>query len=775
MTYLPKRFEDGLVKQELVAIQWHPQLVASHSSSDVLGGLDPAPGYYEVFWESDASGTLITTTGASLVKAHEKASFSVTDHPLKYFPLIFSPRYCTASKPHETFQSFYFSKDGRRGIQLKKWADEFYRYTAENYQLSLPWKQVFIIQVPGNREEIHIINNLILVPTPHYQRTALMDRRVLGFFSRGLGGLWFGETVWNNTDTQLWLSLGLPGFLGLNFYEFKYGKDAPIFEFIDWLNPHYKEHFFESMVSNIRPEFRIPLLSSAQKQVTTPSGKKITIDETRVLARLLHYQSPLVISMLEYVMGKPAFQQGLLKFTQKFSQKMATEKDFQEALEEASGSSLEWFFQQWFHEIPELDYSLQQFETEELPGGNYQTRVTIKQEKRTSMPVEVALTLANGSVLKKRTSRQGIYETLTFFSKIPPEKVSLDPDEILLETSRLNNHSSSYLRIRPFFDWKKRREVLVLLRPMIMENAFDGKLWGLVTTYRFNEFYDLTTALGYGTKSHEVLYEVALSRQQLYDTNFGMTFRAFKRGGIEAQSIGGSYSLPDRRENLSYGVLLELSKENAISVVDHLAETSEDHGDTSNIAVALRGSIGFKNIYSPEWRLRVEQPLKDLGADFLYTRINGSIDHLFHVGFKKSITWSWIYGSIYGHSPIQKKHQLGGPEVLRGFPNRLTLRNDNLLAMRTTYEFPLVSSPWWGNVSSLGLQGSLFYDQGKIWGNDSKFDHASLRQDIGIGLQWHVDALALLQPPITIEIAYPINDPHYNKPQIILLKQLGFF
>ena len=107
-----------------------------------------------------------------------------------------------------------------------------------------------------------VINNLVLVQLPNYKRAKLIDRQALGFLTRRLAQLWFGESVWSNDDTQQWLNLGLPAFMGLRFFQYKFGPDAGIFDAFDWLNPRYRDHYFESMANSISPKLRYPILSS---------------------------------------------------------------------------------------------------------------------------------------------------------------------------------------------------------------------------------------------------------------------------------------------------------------------------------------------------------------------------------------------------------------------------------------------------------------------------------------------------------------------------------
>ncbi len=110
--------------------------------------------------------------------------------------------------------------------------------------------------------------------------------------------------------------------------------------------------------------------------------------------------------------------------------------------------------------------------------------------------------------------------------------------------------------------------------------------------------------------------------------------------------------------------------------------------------------------------------------------------------------------------------------MLRGFPQTIDLRDDRLLASRLDFKFPLEHAPLWGDISAMEIQGIVFYDQGKIWSSGVPFRQATLRKDAGIGVEWIVDTVSLIQVPLKMELAFPIDDPEYRKPQFILLGTL---
>ncbi|MBF0279045.1 MAG: BamA/TamA family outer membrane protein [SAR324 cluster bacterium] len=773
-TILPARFLDGLVETELTAIEWHPQLLQFANNAWNTDLMTPSPGTYEVTWKSKQEGTLITTTGAHQTKSNQAVVLSHSQRPLKYFPLVFSPEYHeVSSNEFASVHSYFLEDDKRRATLLARWGEEFINFASTEYDLSLPWKQIFVIEIRGNHEQIQVFNNLVLVTTPHYKRTEFLDRRVVGFFSRGLGELWFGETVWHNLDSQFWLSRGLGAFLSLKFYASKYGPDAGIFDFIDWLNPRYREHFNESMAQNIKTELQQPIISSIQKSSTKHS-------ETRILLRTSTYKAALVVSMLEYLVGKDVFRNGFKHFFNEYQYELATENDLRQSMELYYGKRLDWFFQQWFHTTKELDYALGPVIEESLPDGQNKIEISIRQISSGVMPVDVKLTTQDGSIFLKRTSGFQKEEKLTFFTESQFSEVSLDPDENLLELSRTNNHSETYLRIRPAFDWKKRREVMSLLIPRVGSNAIDGNQVGIESNNSLPQNYSLLATMGYGTKNKQFLYIFKISKNQFILSNVSWTLEFSQLGGVISRGISLNYNSPSHKERLSYTGTIELDQETVYKTSEDKKEKNdeeapEESGDTSNFALVHTGQIGFKNLYFPSWSIRVEQPLIELGADFTYTLMQSRLMHLLNVGHKQRIRWTWIYASTIGDSPLQKKHQLGSPQVLRGYPQRTILRDDQLLASRLDYEFPLVNNPWWGNISSLGIQGILFFDIGKVWKDNDHFEKSRQRQDVGMGFQWGIDTVALFQVPFKIELAYPFGDSEFKKPQFVLAGALSFF
>ena len=118
----------------------------------------------------------------------------------------------------------------------------------------------------------------------------------MGLLSMKLGRIWFAPLCWNDEDTQMWLSHGLPTFLSLRFYEHKYGKNRGIFDFINWMNPEFREHFIEEMARNNNLELLKPIVTSFRENPATQAH-----------LQAVNYKAASVISMLEYEVGESIF------------------------------------------------------------------------------------------------------------------------------------------------------------------------------------------------------------------------------------------------------------------------------------------------------------------------------------------------------------------------------------------------------------------------------------------------------------------------------------
>ena len=82
----------------------------------------------------------------------------------------------------------------------------------------------------------------------------------------------------------------------------------------------------------------------------------------------------------------------------------------------------------------------------------------------------------------------------------------------MLETSRVNNHSFTFFRIRFVFDWHRQRERLITFVPGFTNNAVDGNSFGVGLRHREGDT-NINAIPGYGTRSGDVLYSIDLKEE----------------------------------------------------------------------------------------------------------------------------------------------------------------------------------------------------------------------------------------------------------------------
>jgi len=240
-TNFPEHAQEGTVNGMLLTVNWHPKLLTWIEKPGLNEKKwettedNPSPATFEVTWKAVQAGTLITTPGHQKLLAGQVVTLSVTKKPIKYFPLIFSRVHqqfsgnegksivvkntsTAAAKTSYQLTSFYLEGDERRAELLHNWSASFLSFMHSRYGLKPPWESIRIVAVEAEYEQVDVLNNLVLVPLPNYKRSEFLDRQALGFLTRRLAQLWFGELIWSNQDTQQWLNLGVPAFFGLRFF-----------------------------------------------------------------------------------------------------------------------------------------------------------------------------------------------------------------------------------------------------------------------------------------------------------------------------------------------------------------------------------------------------------------------------------------------------------------------------------------------------------------------------------------------------------------------------
>lgn len=149
----------------------------------------------------------------------------------------------------------------------------------------------------------------------------------------------------------------------------------------------------------------------------------------------LAYDRPaMVLRMLQGVLGREAFRRALRIYYEANALGHVDEEALREAAEEAAGTSLEWFFEQWLHTTATLDYGLGEVSTAEGPDGRWTTVVEVIRAGEAWMPV--TLRVGERRLQLDGRDRRQVVEVVT---EARPATVRLDPDAYLLDADPSND------------------------------------------------------------------------------------------------------------------------------------------------------------------------------------------------------------------------------------------------------------------------------------------------------------------------------------------------
>ncbi len=225
---------------------------------------------------------------------------------------------------------------------------------------------------------------------------------------------WFGDLVTCGDWSQIWLNEAFATYLQCLYLEKTRGPD-----FFRWDLALKAELYFEEDEEKYRRHI-------VERNFVFPDD---------VFDRTTYQKGAWMIHQLRYVLGDKVFFQGIQEYLRKFSGRNADTHDFRKVLEEASGQSLEEYFEEFFYKAGypefEVDYSWEEKDS--------RARVSIKQIQKTDdqtpifrLPCELVFYTAEGRK-EKRVFLSTAEETYSFELDSRPRVVEFDPGEWILK------------------------------------------------------------------------------------------------------------------------------------------------------------------------------------------------------------------------------------------------------------------------------------------------------------------------------------------------------
>ncbi len=230
-----------------------------------------------------------------------------------------------------------------------------------------------------------------------------------GLIAHEIAHQWFGDSVTESDWPHVWLSEGFATYLTACYLDWTYGRDR----------------FREQM--DAARERVLKYLEQAPDSVIVPEAVP---DPRRLLSPNVYQKAAWVLHMLRGEIGDGTFWRGMRTYYQRFRDRNASTADFAAVMEEVSGRSLAWFFDQWLRRpgVPELEIEW------EFGAESSVVEVEVRQLGPTiyRLPLDVEAVLADGSSMRGRVDVEGEQTSATLPLPGRPERLRIDPDGWLL-------------------------------------------------------------------------------------------------------------------------------------------------------------------------------------------------------------------------------------------------------------------------------------------------------------------------------------------------------
>ena len=194
---------------------------------------------------------------------------------------------------------------------------------------------------------------------------------------------------------------------------------------------------------------------------------------------MIYEKGALFFEQLRYIVGDDAMRRILRTYYARWRLKHVDENAFRTVAEEVSHQDLKWFFGQWLHATPLIDYKIGKVKRRKMADGRWQTAVIIQRLGDGWMPIE----LGDGDSIVARVSGQQERERVEFVSDKKLKRLMLDPRQRAHDWNALNNYWGQGRRLVRL-DYLKRIEpprdrLVTSFLPAVWSNDFGGVTIGM--------------------------------------------------------------------------------------------------------------------------------------------------------------------------------------------------------------------------------------------------------------------------------------------------------
>ncbi len=249
-----------------------------------------------------------------------------------------------------------------------------------------------------------------------HDRRAHLDFTSDDLVAHELAHQWWGDLLTCRDWSHAWLNEGFATYCEILFKEKDLGMEEAAYYQMQDLNNYLQED---------KERYRRSIVT------------KTYAEPAELFDRHLYEKGGLVLHTLRYYLGDELFQKGLSLYANTFREKVVETSDFRRAMEDATGKSLEGFFDQWVYHAGHPEFKVDYEWDDNAKIGKLAVSQTQVAEGETpavfQTPVDVSFTLSKG-VQTRRVLITQRDETFHFSLPEKPKDVEFDPGNWILKT-----------------------------------------------------------------------------------------------------------------------------------------------------------------------------------------------------------------------------------------------------------------------------------------------------------------------------------------------------
>ncbi len=687
--------------------------------------------------------------------------------PVREFTLALSPRYRVMStrRAEAELRCYYLPGDEEHAaMALDSAGDlmEFYTQLFGEY----PYEQFSIAPVHlayGGEQ----MSNMVFMDTRVFDEPRILKRHFDFLIAHETGHQWFYNLVGMDEFSEMWLEEGVNSYFILQYLEAKYGENAEVVEWpewIDWLLPN-------TSFRKAR-DYRYKIIARTNWDYPVQSELS-SYEEPSSIFSITYGKGSAIMAMLRYTVGEEAFRAVFRRIFREYRFGNLSTKDFVRIAEEESGKDLGEFFRQWLRTAEYFDYAVNAVE---------HNAIHVENRGGIAVDADVLVVFEDGRTQDLVWGGDKERDVLLAGDGGRIREVIVDPQKALLDIDRTNNYWPRRLNVEPVPLYLSLYDMSLFLPedaynlvvgPEIIANGLGMKA---SLQKPFDQNFYAATGYEFGEQLHKT--RVGYQVKNVFHTLATAGFELFNTTDLEngdRDLVGGKIYLRKELWPMAYG-LSQINDHVTFYLIRNreinrgtVLEPAEDDRNISYLRKneAVAGAALFFDR---------SEPVLDPSQGY---RVSTFFEHSGHfLGATQSFNRGGIDVSLYrpvtvhsqaalrlkfagGYPNDRSLFELGGPDGLRGY-DRKTLRGANIALGSLEYRFPIIPRmdvKIFDNIIGFeAVDGVVFAEAGHNW--FKAFNDSDLKKDAGVGLRFHVSLGSFLEKIIVrVDAAQAIRDP----------------